>query len=235
MMPSNDPASNVLAYPFAPANVTEVHLSIDGPALGELREEDAFFDHLFHLQSKRLDDQRCDPNLISTDWETRNVETNAFLQSLHENQDSDDLLNLIAGMQSRRMDDQRANLPFLPGLQERAAEEPNCSMDRSRNAQQAEMVRSRLLPFPGLLKPEKMNERTAHAQCHLESECLDMKAPQDSGTEDQQTSVSSAECVTIPDEHFFRFLWKLQARRLEEQRAHLQLMAHSHSSDKKDV
>uniref|UniRef100_A0A5S6R0X2 G-protein-signaling modulator 2 n=2 Tax=Trichuris muris TaxID=70415 RepID=A0A5S6R0X2_TRIMR len=234
VMSSKDSANDVLSSDgshdeTAAANVAEVHVSIDAPVSRDTCEQDAFFDHLFHVQSKRLDDQRCDANLISTDGESRNVEANPFIQALADRQDSDDLLNLIAGMQSRRMDDQRADLPFLPGLQE-----PNCSAGENPNSQQAGVSRAMLHPAVGSMDLS-VTEGVACDELLMVNESSGIEMSQDSRIEDQQSAVSSSQSVTIPDEHFFRFLWKLQARRLDEQRAHLQLLAHWSNSEKKDA
>ncbi|KAL8160763.1 UNVERIFIED_CONTAM: hypothetical protein K2H54_000346 [Gekko kuhli] len=76
-------------------------------------EQEGFFNLLTHVQSGRMDEQRCDIQIVHS---KSNPDP--------ENSDSpspppemDHLMEMLASTQSRRMDDQRASFNYLPGFQ----------------------------------------------------------------------------------------------------------------------
>uniref|UniRef100_A0A8D2J1S2 Purkinje cell protein 2 n=1 Tax=Varanus komodoensis TaxID=61221 RepID=A0A8D2J1S2_VARKO len=79
---------------------------MDTPQKSGSPEQEGFFNLLSHVQGGRIDEQRCN------------------IQIVHSKKDSpspppemDNFMEMLAHTQSRRMDDQRVSFNYLPGFQ----------------------------------------------------------------------------------------------------------------------
>ncbi|XP_043256513.1 G-protein-signaling modulator 2 [Colletes gigas] len=153
------------------------------------KEEDNFFDLLSRFQSGRMDDQRCALNTHCSQ-KFRAITPEACDS---DKKDGEDLLELIAGMQSKRMDEQRVTLPYLPGL--------NTNQDAD----------------------DSFIEMLVRCQgSRLEDQRSPLPAPstvQDAEEEHSQRSNGTQAGSTVPEEDLFALIQRLQAGRMEDQRA----------------
>ncbi|KRX81406.1 G-protein-signaling modulator 2 [Trichinella sp. T6] len=220
-----------------------VHMqnNLSTKSLSDSLDQEAFFDYVSRAQSKRMDDQRCDP-----DKATSKNSVTAHRQAITaEHHESDDLVDLIIGMQSRRMDDQRASLPFLPGLQNSAAlaisaeaafmlragsaSELHPNVDASTSS-----TSGKTTPDAGLQQRIQVGQEehgNAEEEMHHLDEFFDILIRcQSNRIEEQRSEFPAERALTVPDEDFFELVLKLQARRFEEQRANLSAAVQRHPS-----
>ncbi|EFN60490.1 G-protein-signaling modulator 2 [Camponotus floridanus] len=154
------------------------------------QEEDNFFDLLSRFQSGRMDDQRCALNTKHTS-KCRTITSEV---SDMEDKDGEDLLELIAGMQSKRMDEQRVTLPYLPGLNtNQDADDSFIEMLVRCQSSRLEDQRSPLPAASTLQDAEEERSRRANGNVQSGS--------------------------TMPEEDLFALIQRLQAGRMEDQRA----------------
>lgn len=154
------------------------------------KEEDNFFDLLSRFQSGRMDDQRC---ALNTKHKSKYRAITPEASDM-EDKDGEDLLELIAGMQSKRMDEQRVTLPYLPGLNtNKDADDSFIEMLVRCQSSRLEDQRSPLPAASTLQDAEE--ERTRRANGNAQS-----------GS-------------TVPEEDLFALIQRLQAGRMEDQRA----------------
>uniref|UniRef100_A0A914E8Z9 Uncharacterized protein n=1 Tax=Acrobeloides nanus TaxID=290746 RepID=A0A914E8Z9_9BILA len=114
-----DPDCGLSRAPLHPTLTTEED-SVEGRL-----EDEEMLDLISRVQSKRIDDQRCDPSILkdSTNKKKFSAERQSdSINSQRQHDNPDAILDLIMNIQSRRMDEQRAEL-VLPGLQQAAREE----------------------------------------------------------------------------------------------------------------
>uniref|UniRef100_A0A670Y8Q4 Purkinje cell protein 2 n=1 Tax=Pseudonaja textilis TaxID=8673 RepID=A0A670Y8Q4_PSETE len=67
-------------------------------------EQEGFFNLLTHVQGGRMDEQRCNIQIVHEDSPSPPPEMDNFMK-------------MLAHTQSRRMDDQRVSFNYLPGFQ----------------------------------------------------------------------------------------------------------------------
>ncbi|XP_071557662.1 uncharacterized protein Pins isoform X2 [Temnothorax nylanderi] len=154
------------------------------------KEEDNFFDLLSRFQSGRMDDQRCALNT------KRNPKYRTITPEVSDMDDKDgeDLLELIAGMQSKRMDEQRVTLPYLPGLNtNQDSDDSFIEMLVRCQSSRLEDQRSPLPAASTLQDAEEERGRRANGKTQSGS--------------------------TVPEEDLFALIQRLQAGRMEDQRA----------------
>ncbi|XP_003707805.1 G-protein-signaling modulator pins [Megachile rotundata] len=154
------------------------------------KEEDSFFDLLSRFQSGRMDDQRCALNT------NRNQKFRTITPELcdSDEKDGEDLLDLIAGMQSKRMDEQRVTLPYLPGL--------NTNQDAD------DSFIEMLVRCQGSRLEDQRSPLPAASTVH------------DAEEEHSQRSNGTTQAgSTVPEEDLFSLIQRLQAGRMEDQRA----------------
>ncbi|XP_078686444.1 G-protein-signaling modulator 2-like isoform X3 [Branchiostoma floridae x Branchiostoma belcheri] len=201
-------ASEPRKQPSASGSSTSVSSSVDMqdiqlqmPAGSRKNSEDAldegFFDILTRLQSRRMDDQRCELKPIS---KTPSIASSRSSQSSRTttedksniNPQSDEFLDMVAGVQGRRLNEQRAApLADLPGLNKKS-----------------KAVIGQLL--------------ATNEQAVPDDDFFDMLMRcQGSRIEDQRSSPPVANAPTVPDEDFFSLIQRMQSSRLEEQRSTL--------------
>ncbi|XP_077780478.1 Purkinje cell protein 2 homolog isoform X1 [Podarcis muralis] len=76
-------------------------------------EQEGFFSLLTHVQGGRMDEQRCNIQIVhnksGSDTEKKN--------SPSPPPEMDNFMDMLAHTQSRRMDDQRVSFNYLPGFQ----------------------------------------------------------------------------------------------------------------------
>lgn len=122
--------------------------------------------------------------------------------------DGDDLLELIAGMQSKRMDEQRVTLPYLPGLN-------------------ANPKTQAVLKTP-VRSPQDTDDSFIDMLLRCQSSRLeDQRSPlpatvalEDAEDEPNQRSNGNTQAgTTVPEEDLFALIQRLQAERMEDQRA----------------
>lgn len=123
--------------------------------------------------------------------------------------EEDDLLELIAGMQSKRMDEQRVTLPYLPGL----------NTNPKHQATMKTPVRT----------PQDADDSFIDMVLRCQSSRLeDQRSPlpaasiiQDAEEEPNQRSNGNniQSTTTVPEEDLFALIQRLQAGRMEDQRA----------------
>ncbi|XP_003381319.1 putative tetratricopeptide repeat-containing domain protein [Trichinella spiralis] len=220
-----------------------VHMpnNLSTKSLSDSLDQEAFFDYVSRAQSKRMDDQRCDP-----DKATSKNSVTAHRQAITaEHHESDDLVDLIIGMQSRRMDDQRASLPFLPGLQNSAALAISAEaafMLRAGSASElhpnvdasTSTTSGKTTPDAGLQQRIQVGQEehgNAEEEMHHLDEFFDILIRcQSTRIEEQRSEFPAERALTVPDEDFFELVLKLQARRFEEQRANLSAAVQRHPS-----
>uniref|UniRef100_A0A8C8SLA8 Purkinje cell protein 2 n=1 Tax=Pelusios castaneus TaxID=367368 RepID=A0A8C8SLA8_9SAUR len=70
-------------------------------------EQEGFFNLLTHVQGGRMDEQRCNIQIVHGRSE----------DSPSPPPEMDNFLDMLAHTQSRRMDDQRVSFSYLPGFQ----------------------------------------------------------------------------------------------------------------------
>lgn len=153
------------------------------------KEDDSFFDLLSRFQSGRMDDQRCALN-INRSQKFRSI-TPEVCDS--DDQDGEDLLELIAGMQSKRMDEQRVTLPYLPGLN--SNQDADDSFIEMLVRCQGSRLEDQRSPLPAA------------------------STVQDAEEEHSQRSNGTQAGSTVPEEDLFALIQRLQAGRMEDQRA----------------
>merc|ERR1719266_1627225 len=159
------------------------------------------------------------------------INSSGAAQSGPFKQQKDELLDLIAGVQSHRMNEQRAAVPFLPGLTRSSKQPPEIlqrlsvatnneehfpdesffEMLMKCQGSRIEEQRSSLPNGSEMQDPILLHARNATANS-------ENKAP----TGEPQPSVPlPPHAPTVPDEDFFSLIQRLQAGRLEDQRAAL--------------
>ncbi|XP_011304109.1 G-protein-signaling modulator 2 [Fopius arisanus] len=170
------------------------------PQPSQEEEEEDFFELLTRFQSGRMDDQRC---VLKT---TKKMRTKA--PPPEKEKDGDDLLELIAGMQSKRMDEQRVTLPYLPGL----------NTNPKTQAAMKTPIRN----------PQDPDDSFIDMLLRCQSSRLeDQRSPlpaastvQDTEEEQNQRSNGATRSgTTVPEEDLFALIQRLQAGRMEDQRA----------------
>ncbi|XP_048344343.1 Purkinje cell protein 2 homolog isoform X1 [Sphaerodactylus townsendi] len=102
--PDSEPTSDLTTEPAPGSN----------PSSGTgSPEQEGFFNLLTHVQSGRMDEQRCDIQIVHRKSPTEPASSN----SPSPPPEMDHLMEMLASTQSRRMDDQRASFNYLPGFQ----------------------------------------------------------------------------------------------------------------------
>ncbi|KAJ6655058.1 hypothetical protein lerEdw1_006111 [Lerista edwardsae] len=107
--PDSEPTSALAPAPesVAPAS------SSNPPSGSGSPEQEGFFNLLSHVQGGRMDEQRCNIQIVhsrsSTDPEKKD--------SPSPPPEMDNFMEMLAHTQSRRMDDQRVSFNYLPGFQ----------------------------------------------------------------------------------------------------------------------
>ncbi|XP_015520834.1 G-protein-signaling modulator 2 isoform X1 [Neodiprion lecontei] len=173
------------------------------PQPSQEEEEESFFELLSRFQSGRMDDQRCVLNANQKPRPRPRVATP------EKEKEGEDLLELIAGMQSKRMDEQRVTLPCLPGL------------NTNRNNQSA----NRPPPQPiGQEADDSFIEMLVRCQG---SRLEDQRSPLPAAStlhdaeeeQNQRRNGNTPSRTTVPEEDLFALIQRLQAGRMEDQRA----------------
>ncbi|XP_060620397.1 Purkinje cell protein 2 homolog isoform X1 [Anolis sagrei] len=77
-------------------------------------EQEGFFNLLSHVQGGRIDEQRCNIQIVHSSKSGSDPEKK---DSPSPPPEMDNFMEMLAQTQSRRMDDQRANFNYLPGFQ----------------------------------------------------------------------------------------------------------------------
>ncbi|XP_015592424.1 G-protein-signaling modulator 2 [Cephus cinctus] len=172
------------------------------PQPSQEEEEENFFELLSRFQSGRMDDQRCALHA------NRKPRPRPRIPSPEKEKDGEDLLELIAGMQSKRMDEQRVTLPYLPGLNtnrnnqaiNRTAVQPQQDTDDSFIEMLVRCQGSRL-------EDQRSPLPTASTLHDAEEE------------QNQRSNGNTQSGATVPEEDLFALIQRLQAGRMEDQRA----------------
>ena len=169
----------------------------------EDEDEENFFDLLSRFQSGRMDDQRC---VLRTNQKKNNNALNNQ-QNNENDKDEEDLLQLIAGMQSKRMDEQRVTLPYLPGL------------NTTKNKAPANATKQSLVDDDSFLEmlARCQSSRLEDQRSPLPSNCPVLKDVDEQ--ESSQSNDDDAAGATVPEEDLFALIQRLQAGRMEDQRA----------------
>jgi len=144
-------------------------------------------------------------------------------------QQKDELLDLIAGVQSHRMNEQRAAVPFLPGLTRSSKQPPELLQRLSVATNNEEHFPDEsffemLMKCQGSRIEEQRSSFPNGADLHDPPLLHDRNATGSNGNKsnpgEQQASVPlPPHAPTVPDEDFFSLIQRLQAGRLEDQRA----------------
>uniref|UniRef100_A0ACB8EK53 Uncharacterized protein n=1 Tax=Sphaerodactylus townsendi TaxID=933632 RepID=A0ACB8EK53_9SAUR len=103
-------------------------------------EQEGFFNLLTHVQSGRMDEQRCDIQIVHRKSPTEPASSN----SPSPPPEMDHLMEMLASTQSRRMDDQRASFNYLPGFQNvenNASSKPASGATKVRSIERMSRVR----------------------------------------------------------------------------------------------
>ncbi|XP_072762885.1 uncharacterized protein Pins [Anoplolepis gracilipes] len=154
------------------------------------QEDDNFFDLLSRFQSGRMDDQRCALNAKhNSKFRTITSEVSEM-----EDKDGEDLLELIAGMQSKRMDEQRVTLPYLPGLN--TNQDADDSFIEMLVRCQSSRLEDQRSPLPAASTLQDAEEERS-----------------------QRANGNAQSGSTVPEEDLFALIQRLQAGRMEDQRA----------------
>ncbi|KAH0549414.1 G-protein-signaling modulator 2 [Cotesia glomerata] len=164
-------------------------------------EEEDFFELLSRFQSGRMDDQRCVLDI--------NKKPRIKPPTIEKEKEGDDLLELIAGMQSKRMDEQRVVLPNLPGL-------------NTTPKTQAVMKTPVRTPQDADDSFIDMLLRCQGSRLEEQRSPLPANAVQDAEEEPNQRSNVNTHApsgTTVPEEDLFALIQRLQAERMEDQRA----------------
>lgn len=162
------------------------------------KEEDNFFDLLSRFQSGRMDDQRC----------ALHVNRNAKVRSItpENDKDGEDLMELIAGMQSKRMDEQRVTLPFLPGLNTNGNDQAKSSAQAHLDADDS-FIEMLVRCQGSRLEDQRSPLPAASSLQDAEEE------------RNQRSNGNTHSGSTVPEEDLFALIQRLQAGRMEDQRA----------------
>ncbi|KAM6467778.1 Purkinje cell protein 2 homolog isoform 1-T1 [Liasis olivaceus] len=82
-------------------------------------EQEGFFNLLTHVQGGRMDEQRCDIQIVhsKSGLDPEKSEFSKLEDSPSPPPEMDNFMEMLAHTQSRRMDDQRATFNYLPGFQ----------------------------------------------------------------------------------------------------------------------
>ncbi|XP_053151652.1 Purkinje cell protein 2 homolog isoform X3 [Hemicordylus capensis] len=111
--PASAPAPEAASEP-APEAPAEPAVPASNPSSGSgSPEQEGFFNLLSHVQGGRMDEQRCNIQIVhskgGTDTEKKD--------SPSPPPEMDNFMEMLAHTQSRRMDDQRVSFNYLPGFQ----------------------------------------------------------------------------------------------------------------------
>ncbi|XP_025021157.1 Purkinje cell protein 2 homolog isoform X1 [Python bivittatus] len=89
------------------------------PSRSDSPEQEGFFNLLTHVQGGRMDEQRCDIQIVhsKSGSDPEKSEFSKLEDSPSPPPEMDNLMEMLAHTQSRRMDDQRATFNYLPGFQ----------------------------------------------------------------------------------------------------------------------
>ncbi|XP_043466982.1 G-protein-signaling modulator 2 isoform X1 [Leptopilina heterotoma] len=167
------------------------------PQPSQEEDENNFFELLSRFQSGRMDDQRC---ALRT-----NIKPNIKVTAKENKKDEDDLLELIAGMQSKRMDEQRVVLPFLPGLNANSANQSKMHSPQDNDDSFIEML------------VRCQQDSRIDDQRSILPMSANLQDPEDA--ENQRTNENVQAGATVPEEDLFALIQRLQAGRMEDQRA----------------
>uniref|UniRef100_A0A7N5JBN6 Purkinje cell protein 2 n=1 Tax=Ailuropoda melanoleuca TaxID=9646 RepID=A0A7N5JBN6_AILME len=77
-------------------------------------EQEGFFNLLTHVQGGRMDEQRCNIQIVHS----KSGSDPEKKDSPSPPPEMDNLMEMLANTQSRRMDDQRVSFNYLPGFQD---------------------------------------------------------------------------------------------------------------------
>ncbi|CAD6185572.1 unnamed protein product [Caenorhabditis auriculariae] len=177
------------------SSVTENNSLTKDQNKSERAKEDDFFELVLRLQSERMDDQRADISMLnSTPQGVRQSDTQPDDSSTDG---PEALIDLLMNAQGRRMDEQRAAL--LPGLNENG----QCILEKLNN-KTVEELDGHLVEWLMRVQSERIDEQrselpTPKSECEIEEE-RNRKKEKD---------------VT-------ELVLRMQAGRLEDQRAHLE-------------
>ncbi|XP_063148621.1 Purkinje cell protein 2 homolog isoform X1 [Candoia aspera] len=91
----------------------------DPPSGSDSPEQEGFFNLLTHVQGGRMDEQRCDIQIVhsKSGSDLEKSEFSNLEDSPSPPPEMDNFMEMLAHTQSRRMDDQRASFSYLPGFQ----------------------------------------------------------------------------------------------------------------------
>lgn len=197
---------------------------------GLLDEED-FFDFISRFQSKRMDDQRCSltlpppaskpaPAAANVENHAQNNPQPASGAVKKVSKQKDDLMDLIAGVQGHRMNEQRAAVPFLPGLTRSKQPEilQRLSVATSNDDHfPDESFFEMLMKCQGSrIEEQRSSLPTSNGNHEMAAAAAAAAAGASSNSVEQPQHAP-----TVPDEDFFSLIQRLQAGRLEDQRASL--------------
>lgn len=172
------------------------------PQPSQEEEEESFFELLSRFQSGRMDDQRC---VLNANQKPRPKPKPATPEKENE---GDDLLELIAGMQSKRMDEQRVTLPCLPGLNTNR-NIPTANRDSPQVLHEADdSFIEMLVRCQGSRLEDQRSPLPAASTLHDAEE-----------ERNQRTNGNAQSGTTVPEEDLFALIQRLQAGRMEDQRA----------------
>ncbi|XP_043284638.1 G-protein-signaling modulator 2 [Venturia canescens] len=170
------------------------------PQPSQEEEEENFFELLSRFQSGRMDDQRCVLNA------NRKPRTKA--PPPEKEKDGEELMELIAGMQSKRMDEQRVTLPYLPGLNTNRSNIANIKTPARTPQDADDTFIDMLLRCQGSrLEDQRSPLPVAPSLQDAEEE------------QNQRPNGNTQSGATVPEEDLFSLIQRLQAGRMEDQRA----------------
>ncbi|KAJ7316177.1 hypothetical protein JRQ81_002339 [Phrynocephalus forsythii] len=109
--PASDPALVPEGVPEAPPETAPEAAPAAGsnPSSGSgSPEQEGFFNLLSHVQGGRIDEQRCNIQIVHSSDKK---------DSPSPPPEMDNFMEMLANTQSRRMDDQRVSINYLPGFQ----------------------------------------------------------------------------------------------------------------------
>lgn len=188
-------------------------------------DEENFFETLSRFQSGRMDDQRCAlrSNKAKQQQPNNNINNNNHGNSLKKHvkneKDEEDLMQLIMGMQSKRMDEQRVPLPNLPGLaSKRQKTDDNGTIETEPRQQQQQLVdEDSFLDMLARCQNSRLeDQRSPLPSSNCSNVLKDVDEQESQKNDNDDVGMAGA---TVPEEDLFALIQRLQAGRMEDQRA----------------
>ncbi|KJH50177.1 tetratricopeptide repeat protein [Dictyocaulus viviparus] len=161
--------------------------------------KNAFLDLLSRLQSSRLDEQRCDISVLNSKTIVGRRQTDSSV--ITPNESTEALIDLLMNAQGRRMNEQRAAL--LPGLKNKEQTQELIEKLGSSDHSSDSRIDETLIDLLMSAQEQRMNDQRS-----------------DLVRDNENPIYSDSSTLTTPEEDLLAVVMRMQAGRLEEQRAH---------------